>query len=83
MDPYVVEFLRGNLSREIDQELYKEQLTRRDGIDAALRSGKMEHARYNMGICDGLLLAISVLDKIRGDEDNAPKTYPEDSFGEV
>jgi len=70
MDPYVVEFLRGNLSYEIDMKIAEHSGRYGDQVDSAVRNGNMEDARYYMGIKDGLMLAISVLETVRkGDED--------------
>ena len=69
-DPLLVEFLNSGISYAIDAALTFQKNKKMEKVIELVRTG--EDASYQMGLADGLELAISVLDHIRkqkGDDD--------------
>lgn len=69
-DPMLVEFLRSRVGYGIDEEFADQKIKRRLILDKCLREGKLDEARYHMGIVDGLSRAESVLEMLRKQEGN-------------
>lgn len=67
-DPMLVEFLNSGIAYAIDHELDMERVKKLKKVHELVRGD--HSASYIMGQADGLLLAISVLKKLRKQEGN-------------